>query len=113
MIRARDNKGNEYRSLSDMARAHGLNYGTLLMRLNTCENLDDVFRPLQRTSQNKIGQTVTDHLGNVFKSKTRMCAYWNIPYCTYMCRMRRHGDMQRALEAPIMNTGRRARNEGY
>lgn len=45
---------------------------------------------------------ITDHLGNVFKSESEMCKYWNIKYSAYHNRKRKGVTLEEALTTPVL-----------
>ena len=51
-----------------------------------------------------MGKSITDHLGNEYKSITKMCDCYNIPRTTYIRRLERGWTQEAALTTPSGNT---------
>ena len=58
----------------------------------------------QINSVRELDRTVTDHLGNIYSSKSEMCRYYNITSSAFSHRMLNNWSLEKTLTTPISQT---------
>ena len=79
----KDNKGREFNTLKDMAKANGIKLHTLYRRMVN-NPFDEWF-----IHGNLKKSRVRDHLGNLFNSEKELCEHYNISYSFFRSRKRK------------------------
>lgn len=97
MPRCTDHLGNEYPSLSAMARAYGLDPDVLKTRLR--RGWDPETALTTASTSRRTGER-EDHLGNRFRDLKCMATAYGIPPTTVKNRLSRGWDLEKALTAP-------------
>jgi hypothetical protein len=78
----RDHKGNEYESLTEMAKAYGMNLRTLFMRINRwgIDNIEKCLTEPVRKKPSLEECRCVDPNGKEWSSETKMCRGWHCGY---------------------------------
>ncbi|MCR5117119.1 MAG: hypothetical protein K6A97_06390 [Lachnospiraceae bacterium] len=97
-IKICDHQGNEYNSLSEMAKAYNVPISTLQRRLGKGVPVEDALKKSNRTrSTNAIDMFYVDHEGNRFSTKEEMCDYWGVSKKTFASRIKEGFSLEKAL----------------
>ena len=95
-IKIKDHLGNNFDSLSAMAKAYGLKKETLSYRLRHGMDIETVL-----TKERIKGKSIKDHLGNEFNSISAMCKKYNINAPTFQNRIKKGMSLEEALTAQV------------
>ena len=91
----KDNLGNTYNSIAEMAKAHDISVFLLHSRLSRGWSVE---KALSREHKDRV-----DHTGRQFGSVKEMCEHWNINPATYIKRIERGWSIEKALTTPTEN----------
>lgn len=94
----KDHLGNEFKTIADMVRYHGVKLQTYYNRLQRGLSLE------QALTKEEIKTEVyrqQDHLGNKFKTIEDMCNYWGISKWSYFERRQSGKSVKEALTGPV------------
>ena len=94
-----DHLGNKFESVATMCRFWGIDRRTYQARIKLGWSVERALTT--PVGENEKGKTVTDHLGNEFKSIEAMCKFWNIKRNIYVKRIRRGWSVEDALTTPV------------
>lgn len=107
-ISSKDHLGQEFPSLSAMARHWGLKPDMLWYRLEKGWTMKEALTtPKIPASQRNKNSRCKDHTGREFVSKVAMCAAWGIKLNTFCTRRLNHWPLKKALETPTHTQYRR------
>lgn len=96
-ILSRDHLGNDYPSLTAMAKANNMSEGCLRQRLERGMTIEEALTtPIKKWHHSRSVGCV-DHLGNKFESYRKMCDYWKIKYELFMHRFNNGWSVKDAL----------------
>lgn len=96
-----DHENNVFKSLSDMAKHWNIAESTLQARIvDKKMSIKDALT-LTEADMHFLNHKFTDHLGNVFASKSKMCKHWNIPTQVYFGRISLGWSIKDSLETPV------------
>lgn len=82
--RAKDHRGQTFRTTTEMCKAHGVTYRQFIYRMNKGCSVAECLDPRSRREQGAV-----DHLGNKFKSISEMCRHYGIYKNTFVRRLQR------------------------
>lgn len=95
-----DHLGNKYPNIHTMCEHYNTTEKVYWGRIRTGWSVEKALTtPLQK--QPKNSKPITDHLGNIFPSKQKMCKHWGIPGNTYNLRIKAGWSVEKALTEPI------------
>lgn len=94
-----DHLGNKFNSKVEMCEHYNIPRQVFFGRIGLGWSLKDaLLTPID--NQPKNSKTITDHLGNTFKSVSDLCEHWKIRRSTYNARMKAGWSMEQALTTP-------------
>lgn len=96
-ILSRDHLGNDYPSLTAMAKAYNMPEGCLRQRLERGMTIEEALTtPIKKWHHSRCVECV-DHLGHKFESYRKMCDFWKIKYELFMHRFNNGWSVKDAL----------------
>lgn len=99
--KCKDHLGNEYESISKMCRTYSIHRYTFYRRRLSGWSLEDALTtPVCETSASR-SKVCTDHLGNKYASKIKMCDAYDLDIKTYQSRIKAGWTLERALTTPV------------
>lgn len=106
--KATDHLGNEFPSVSDMCRYHGVKLSRYKERVKLGWSVEKALTAPAREMNSMKAEACEDHLGNRYPSKNAMCRAYNIRRHTLMSRLELGWDLERALTEPLTTCGKPA-----
>lgn len=96
-ILSRDHLGNDYPSLTAMAKAYNMQEGCLRQRLERGMTIEEALTtPIKKWHHSRCVECV-DHLGHKFESYRKMCDFWKTKYELFMHRFNNGWSIKDAL----------------
>lgn len=96
----KDHLGNEYATFAKMCKAWNMPSSTVQNRVYKLGlSLEEALTTPTNT-QNTVGKTCKDHLGNVYQSVATMCCKYGLPRNVYHRRIKEGWDLEKALTTP-------------
>lgn len=84
-----DHLGNTYKNISEMCKAYNISTDIYYRRRRNGKDLKFSLTAPKYSYLTRPDVIVHDHLGNVFRSKSDMCEYYNIPYASFIDKIKR------------------------
>lgn len=104
-----DHLGQEFPSMSAMAKHWEISNSTLQRRLKTMQLSVKQALTLSTEACRALSRNCTDHTGRSFASKADMCKHWKIPSDIYFSRLGIGWSQEKALTTPVNSKPKNAK----
>ena len=92
-----DHLGNKYKNVAQMCKAYGVRSDSYCHKKKRGYTLEEILTGKRKTASSESRHTVTDHLGNTYSSKAKMCEAYGINISTFNARLKNGKSLEEAL----------------